>query len=188
MDPKQEGELDTQQEVSEEKKSRLLEIYKLHAQLASAISNRRDATYRFYPTLISGLLIILFTVLQHKNNIFSETTEGTPNPLIGYSMLIAGCLGMLLSLIWKYSINRYNLMLTEKYKVLMELETKLEFHFFQQEWKSIEKKVEFNPNVQFSTAETYISRAFLFLFIMLSIFGFLFSLKRAVYLLKPVFN
>ena len=188
MDPKQQDELDTKQEVSEEKKNHLLEIYKLHAQLASDISNRKATAYRFYPTLISGLLVIFLTVLRHKTNILSETTEGTLHPLTAYSTLITGCLGVLLSLIWRYSINQYNLMLTLKYKVLMQLETQLEFHFFEQERRSTGKKVQSNPNMHFSKTETYIPGAFLFLFILLSIFGLLLSLGRAKYLLESIFN
>ena len=179
MDTKQQDELDTKQEISEEKKNRLLEAYKLHAQLASDMSNRKATTDRFYPTLISGLLVIFLTVLQHKSNILPQKIEG--NPLTAYSTLITGYLGVLLSLMWMYSINQYDLMLNRKYKFLIELETKLEFHFFQQEWKSADFS-------KFSKAETYIPRAFLFLFILLSILGILLSLGRAKYILKSIFN
>ena len=186
MDTKQQDELDTKQKESEGKKNSLLEIYKLHAQLAMDISNLKATVYRFYPTLISGLLVILLTLLRYKDDVLPGKIEG--DPYTGYSVLVTGFLGNMLSLIWIYYIKHYNRILTLKYKVLMELETKLEFQFFEEERKLTAEKVHPIPSISFSKAETYIPRFFLFLFILLTIIGFFLSSGRVKYLLKSIFN
>ena len=70
MDTQQQEALETEKEPSEAEKNRLIEIYNLHAQLASDLSNRLSAINRFYPTVMSGLIIIYFTFLQRKGEFF----------------------------------------------------------------------------------------------------------------------
>lgn len=74
-------------EQSSATQEQLLEIYKLHAQLVSDSSNRRATINRFYPTLMSGLLVIFFTFLQRKGEIFSEESKEL---VVGLSIILVG--------------------------------------------------------------------------------------------------
>ena len=193
MDTEQQEQLETKQERSEEEKDRLLEIYKLHAQLASDITNLKATTYRFYPTLISGLLIIFLTILRYKDNILPGDFDG--DPLTAYSMLITGILGASLSWLWRHSVKTYNYMLSRKYAVLRGLEYELEYQFFDKEWSIFYKKQtrkgeknQIDPGLAYSKAEIYLQRFFILSFGLLTALGIFFTGEHVVYLLKSIFN
>ena len=186
MDTNPQEEVAPEQEQVEGEKNQLLEIYKLHAQLAGDISNRQSTASRFYATLISAILVIFFSFLQHKDNLLPGDPSG--NIALGYSMLIVGYLGALLSLIWAFSIRFYNTMNRHKYEVLKKLEAKLEYQFFAQEWKHTDKRIQGIPYELISKTVIYIPYAFLLLFIILTVVGLLLSAERVSYLLKHIFN
>ena len=157
-----------QQEQVEVKENQLLEIYKLHAQLASDLSNRLTTTNRFYPTLMSGLLAIFFAALQRADVLFPQETENKEY-LIGISITAVGYFGATLSLIWFISIRYYYRIISKKYEVLLELETELEFPFFKIEWENTEN----TPYSRLSRFETLIPYAFALVFIALAVLGVL---------------
>ena len=189
MDTEQQEQLETRQERSEEEKNRLLETYKLHAQLASDISNRQNTTSRFYATLISALLVIFFTFLQNKDKLLLGDPEG--KIALGYSLLIVGFLGILLSLIWVYSINHHVLMSIRKYAILMELESELDFQFLREEWTLGEERTDIeNADLvytSFPKAEKKIPYAFLVLFGLLTLIGIWIEFERLISQLLPLF-
>ncbi len=158
--------MDIEQGQTKTNQDQLLEIYKLHAQLASDISNRLTTTNRFYPTLMSGLLAIFFAALQRADVLFPQGTENKEY-LIGFSIVAVGYFGAALSLIWFISIRYYYRMISQKYKVLLELESKLEFPFFEKEWGDIEN----TSYSRLSRFETFIPYAFSFVFITLAALG-----------------
>ena len=55
--------------------NQLLEIYKLHAQLASDMANRLTTINRFYPTLIFGLLAFFFALLRGSDVLVPEEMD-----------------------------------------------------------------------------------------------------------------
>ena len=146
--------------------NQLLEIYKLHAQLASDLSNRLTTTNRFYPTLMSGLLAIFFAVLQRADVLFPEGTDNKES-LIGMSIIAVGYFGATLSLIWFISIRYYYRMISKKYEVLLELEAKLKFPFFEKEWGDTKNF----PYRRLSLFETFIPYAFTLVFLTLAGLG-----------------
>ena len=105
--------MDTEQRQTNVPQDQLLEIYKLHAQLASDISTRLTTTNRFYPTLMSGLLAIFFALLRYPDIIFSEGTNNK-DPIIGFSIIAVGYFGVMLSLMWFLSIRYYYRMISKK--------------------------------------------------------------------------
>ena len=158
--------MDTNPQEQVEEKNQLLEIYKLHAQLASDISNRLTTTNRFYPTLMSGLLAIFFAFLQRADVLFPEGTNNKES-IIGYSIIAVGYFGFILSMIWFISIRYYYRMISKKYKVLLELEAKLEFPFFEKEWGDTENM----SYSRLSRFETFIPYAFTLVFLTLAALG-----------------
>ena len=164
MDTNPQEQVDTEQGQVEG--NQLLEIYKLHAQLASDIGNRLTTTNRFYPTLMSGLLAIFFAFLQRADVLFPEGTNNKES-IIGYSIIAVGYFGFILSMIWFISIRYYYRMISQKYKVLLELEAKLEFPFFEKEWGDT-KNI---PYRRLSLFETLIPYAFSFVFLGVAVLG-----------------
>ena len=96
MDPKQ-NQLDA-------KLDRLIEIYKLQAQLADSISARQITINRFYQIILSGLILIFLALLQNKGTLFSEEPSEL---IIEQSMIIIGMLGLHLSWMWCVSADIY---------------------------------------------------------------------------------
>ena len=166
MNTNQQKQVDTEQEQVEGKEIQLLEIYKLHAQLASDIGNRLTTTNRFYPTLMSGLLALFFAFLQRADILFPEGTNNKEE-IIGYSIIAVGYFGTMLSLIWFISIRYYYRMISKKYDVLLELEAKLEFPFFEKEWGGTKSA----PYRRLSFFETFIPYAFALVFVGLIALG-----------------
>ena len=154
-------------EEEQAKKNELLEIYKLHAQLASDMANRLTTTNRFYLLLISGLFAFFFALLGGSDVLIPKGID--KKITIGSAIAIVACLGAILSQIWRAYIKNYYRMLSEKYTVLflLELEAKFEFHFFENEWG----KTEDIPYVQFSKFETAIPDYFTGIFLILVLVG-----------------
>ncbi|MCY3742149.1 MAG: hypothetical protein OXH00_14135 [Candidatus Poribacteria bacterium] len=116
----QEKEVDNQQE--------LIEIYKLHVQLADSVSNRRTTTNRFYMLVLSGLAVIFSALLQRKNGVpLSWLTVGF------------GLLGISLAAAWCVVIRSYRQLNSRKFKALEKLEEKLAYPFFKHEWEFLGK-------------------------------------------------
>ena len=112
------------------KQDRLIEIYKLQAQLANHISNRRTTTNRFYLLVMSALTLIFSALLRNIDKLPLELLE-----LISIEWIIVsfGVLGITLSWIWCLSINSYLRVNSRKYKALDRLENELEYKFFKSE-------------------------------------------------------
>ena len=130
--------MDAEQGQTKTNQDQLLEIYKLHAQLANSASNRRTATHRFYQLVLSGVLLFFFTVGQHKDKILPEELSNKLTPETLTTGL--GCVGFVLSWIWFISIDTHLDAISRKYEVLKELETKLDFQFITHEWDLLGEK------------------------------------------------
>lgn len=130
-----------EQKQSDAELNRLVEIYKFQAQLTSDIDNLQTTTNRFYQLLLSGLVLIFITFLQYKSNIFPE--ESVDELFIQKIMILGGILGASLSWTWSLSIDSYLKLKAQKYEVLKELETKLEFQFFTYETELSNKLIYF---------------------------------------------
>ncbi|MYA57240.1 hypothetical protein F4X88_13155 [Candidatus Poribacteria bacterium] len=107
-----------------DEKQELLEIYKLHTQLADNVSNRRATANRFYILVLPGLAVLFSAFLQHEN--------GVP---LGWLMIGFGLFGMLLAAAWYIVIRSYRQLNSGKFKALHELEEKLAYPFFKREWE-----------------------------------------------------
>lgn len=102
----------------------LLEIYKLHSELADRVSQRREGANRLYVSLLVGLVVFLAALLRFG-------IGDAPMKLV---LCAVGLFGALLSLSWFVVIKSYQQLNTEKFRVLHDLETKLAYQFFTREW------------------------------------------------------
>ena len=103
---------------------RLLEIYKVHTELADRVTQRRKGANRLYVSLHVGLAVFLAAVLRFG-------IGDTPGHLV---LGLIGALGILLAVSWSVVIRSYRQLNTEKFRVLHDLEQQLPYQFFTLEW------------------------------------------------------
>ena len=142
------------------KQQELLELYKLHAQLADNVSNRRATANRFYMLVLSGLVVLFSSLIQRQNGI----------PL-GLLMVGFGLFGMLLAAAWYVVIRSYRQLNSGKFKALHELEEKLAYPFFKREWELLEEGRERRTYWRLTIVETFVPFIFFICFVVLLIIG-----------------
>ncbi len=106
------------------KQHELLELYKLHAELADRVSQRREGANRLYISLLVGLVVFVAALLRF----------GTDGVSSGAVLLCTGILGMLLSASWYIVIRSYRQLNSGKFLALQDLESHLSYPFFTKEW------------------------------------------------------
>ena len=141
-------------------KQELLEIYKLHAELADSISKQRATANRFYILVLSGLAVLFSNFLQRKN--------GVP---LGWLMVSFGFFGLLLAVAWHGAIRSYRQLNTAKFKVLHELEEKLAYSFSRREWDLLAKGADRKVYQQLTVVESRVPIIFGVFFSMLLLIG-----------------
>ena len=143
-----------------DEKQELLEIYKLHAQLADNVSNRRATANQFYLLVLSGLSVLFSALLQREN--------GVP---LGWLMVGFGLFGMLLASAWYIVIRSYRQLNSGKFKALHELEEKLAYPFFKREWDLLAEGRERKTYWRLTIVETFVPTIFLLCFAALLAIG-----------------
>ena len=143
-----------------DEKQELLEIYKLHAELADSISKQRGIANRFYMLVLSGLAVLFSAFLQRKN--------GVP---LGWLMVGFGLFGGLLAAAWYIVIRSYRQLNTGKFKALHELEERLAYPFFRREWDLLEEGRERKTYWRLTIVETFVPAIFFICFVALLLIG-----------------
>ena len=109
--------------MTDSEREQLLEIYKLHAELADRVSQRREGANRLCVSLHVGLVVFLAALVRFG---LGDAPEGLVLGTIGVS-------GALLSVSWFVVILFYRQLNSRKFCVLHDLEKRLPFQFFVQE-------------------------------------------------------
>lgn len=104
----------------------LVEIYKLHADLAEQAATSREGLNKLYTGMVSS--IIAASVLLQRFAPVAETNWILP------------CLGGVVSLCWMFSLDSMTGRLSAKHAVLVDLESRLPFSFFTQENEEFERR------------------------------------------------
>ena len=141
--------------------SELIEIYKLHSELADRVSQRREGANRLYVSLLVGLGVFVVALLRFGVGDASEQL------VLG----LIGVFGILLSLSWFFVIRSYKQLNTEKFRVLHDLETKLPYPFFTLEWDPELEGAKSNKYWKLTDVERTLPFIFLALFLGLSIYA-----------------
>ena len=105
--------------VMDEKRQQLLEIYKLHAELADRVSQRREGANRLFVSLLTGTLIFFAAFLRY----------GTGTMPVDVILIAVGVFGVLLSASWYIIIRSYRQLNSGKFAALHELEEQLAYPF-----------------------------------------------------------
>ena len=103
----------------------VFELYKLHAELADRVSQRREGANRLFVSLLTGLLVFLAASLRF----------GTGPVTADSVMVFVGIAGVMLSVAWYVVIRSYRQLNTGKFLALHELEQKLAYPFYKREWE-----------------------------------------------------
>ena len=143
-----------------DEKQELVEIYKLHAELADSVSRQRSTANRFYMLVLSGLAVLFSAFLQRKN--------GVP---LGWLMVGFGLFGTLLAAAWYIVIRSYRQLNSGKFKALHELEDKLAYPFFKREWDLLAEGTERKTYWRLTVVETFVPVIFFFCFVVLLAIG-----------------
>ncbi|MGR3913634.1 MAG: hypothetical protein OD918_03780 [Gammaproteobacteria bacterium] len=136
-------------------KQELLEIYKLHAELADRVSQRREGANRLYVSLLTGVLAFLAALLKYG-------TGAIPAPVF---LAATGVLGCMLSVSWLIIVRSYRQLNTGKFAALNELEMKLAYPFFQREWEILKKGRSRMHYWELTSVEIFAPTIFLCLFL-----------------------
>ena len=139
----------------------LLEIYKLHSELANQVSQRREGANRLYVSLLVALVVFLAALLRFGGNEIPERL------VFG----VCGGIGVLLSLSWFLVIRSYKQLNSEKFRVLHELEARLPFQFFVEEWDPKKKGEKSNLYRQLTSVEVSLPLIFGLLFALIVIYS-----------------
>jgi len=140
--------------VTNSSQDQLLEIYKLHAELADRVSQRREGANRLHVSLLSGFLVFLAALLRFGSG---EVTTAT-------LLLFSGIIGMTVSGSWYIVIRSYRQLNTGKFAALDELEQKLDYPFFRREWELLERGRNRNRYWKLTVVETLLPSIFFGLF------------------------
>lgn len=103
----------------------VLELYKLHAELADRVSQRREGANRLFVSLLTGLLVFVAASLRFGTGPVSADSV----------MVVVGIAGLMLSAAWYVVIRSYRQLNTGKFLALHELEEKLTYPFYKREWE-----------------------------------------------------
>ncbi|MCY4260033.1 MAG: hypothetical protein OXC91_07190 [Rhodobacteraceae bacterium] len=128
----------------------LLEIYKLHAELADRVSQRREAANRLHLGLLSGLSLFA--------GVFADF--GDMESLNHFVFLAAGSLGPVISSSWWIVIRSHRQLNSAKFRTLHELEDRIAFPFFRREWEILKKGTGRKTYWKITTVETFLPIAF----------------------------
>lgn len=139
----------------------ILEIYKLHAELADRVSQRREGANRLFVSVLTGLLVFLAYVLRFDAG----------HPSVNTLLAFFGVAGALLSLSWFVVIRSYRQLNTGKFKALHELEKGLPYPFFRREWELLREGGDFRGYWKLTVVETSLPAVFLALFLGIVVFS-----------------
>ncbi|MCY3905458.1 MAG: hypothetical protein OXF76_20040 [Caldilineaceae bacterium] len=114
--------------MAEDRDYQLIEIYKLHADLADRVSQRRATAIQLHTSILGGLIALIGLLVRIN-----------PDESISNYMAIAGFFGLLVCASWLYTIFSYKQLNSIKFEVIHKLEEKLPFQFFAEEWKHQDK-------------------------------------------------
>lgn len=147
--------------TEEAKQKELLEIYKLHAELADRVSQRREAANQRYTGMLVGLGAFLAVLIRFGDGGIPESATR-----------LVGLLGMGLSVSWYVIIRSYRQLNTGKFKALNELEERLAYPFYKREWDLLGEGRDFRRYWRLTVVETSLPSAFFLLFLGLLVWSF----------------
>lgn len=158
-------------------KDRLLEIYKLHVNVANDISNRRVSVNRHFTFVISGLIVAFVALLSVEEGSAGKQLMEKVRYFVEGCIIAVGGVGMVISAIWLFSVRTYLNANSVRYDAMKELEKRLDFQFMGRAWELMGPSYKKKSYKDVATVEMILPMAFLSVFLVIYGFG--------VYLMLP---
>ena len=149
--------------MNDSKQDELLELYKLHAELADRVSHRREGANRMYVTLVLGLAVFLAAMFRFGSG-------AVPVEVV---LCVASMIGVLLTVSWYIVIRSYRQLNSGKFLALHELEQQLAYPFFTREWELLGEGENVGRYWKLTVVEVALPFIFFALFAGLAVFSFL---------------
>ncbi|MCY4223917.1 MAG: hypothetical protein OXF06_03675 [Bacteroidetes bacterium] len=128
-----------------------LQLYKLHAEFADRVSQRRERANQLYTGLLTGLMVV---------GIASLRLAPTDEPINMVLFLGLGILGVILSSSWLIIIRSYRQLNTGKFKSLHELEKQMSYPFFTREWEFLHQGRDYRRYWKLTVVEIFLPMTF----------------------------
>ena len=145
--------------MDESERQELLEIYRLHAELADRVSQRREGANRLYASLLLASALFLAAL-------FRFGAGGLPSDIV---VIVVGLVGTALSISWLLVIRSYRQLNRGKLDILQKLEERLAYSFFRLEWEFLGKGSDKRRYLRLTQAEAVLPWMFLVLWIVVVI-------------------
>lgn len=140
--------------MTDPKPGELLEIYKLHVEMADRVSQRREGANRLYVSLLAGIVVFLGALIRF----------GVDDIPTDFVLCVVGAFGVLLSASWFVLIRSYRQLNTGKFLALHELEEKLTYPFYKREWDLLGEGRSIGRYWKLTVVETVLPAMFVVLF------------------------
>lgn len=147
--------------TDESKQRELLEVYKLHAELADRVSQRREAANQRYSSILVGLGAFVAALLRFGDGEFPAT-----------AMRLVSVLGVVISSSWFVVIRSYRQLSSGKFEALHELEERLAYPFFKREWDLLGQGRDLHRYWKLTVVEKVLPLAFVVLSVLLFVWSF----------------
>ena len=148
--------------TDDRERTELLEIYKLHAELADRVSQRREGANRLYVSLLAGLAAFLAVLIRF----------GVGDLPVRVVLVAVGVAGAALSVSWYVVLRSYRQLTGGKFLALHELEDRLSYPFFRHEWDLLGEGRDRSRYWRLTIVEVGLPCIFLALFVALVAFSF----------------
>ena len=145
----------------DDKTQELLEIYKLHAELADRVSQRREGANRLYVSLLIGLALFVAALLRFG-------TDGISADILFWAGVV---LGAILAISWYIVIRSFRQLNTGKFNALQDLESHLTYPFFTKEWELLGEGKKRSRYWKLTVVETALPWTLFLLFVGLAVYA-----------------
>lgn len=140
----------------------ILELYKVHVEMANNISIRRQSTNSFFLSINTGTIALIGYILSNRN---IDTKL--------FFCSAASIAGILLCYFWYRQICSYKVINSAKFKIIQEMETKLEFQPYTDEWKILGQSINKEKYLPMTTIEKQVTYIFASLYVIIILWAIL---------------
>ena len=142
----------------------LLEIYRLHVEMADRVSQRREGANRLFVTLLSAMIVLMAAVSR-----FGTGMEAVP---VEFAVVVLAATVLSLAASWFIVIRSYRQLNTGKFDVLRKLEEELPFAFYRMEWERLGEGKDPGKYWKLTVVETFLPAIFAALSLAVCVFVF----------------
>lgn len=138
----------------------LIEIYRIHVELADRVSQRREGANKLYVSLLSAIAVLIGVLARFSNGDLSQEIL----------LPFMGVMGLVISMSWWIVIRSYRQLNSGKFDMLHEIEEKLQYQPFKREWHFLGEGRNLKIYSKLTTVESILPASFGIGFIFLTIY------------------